>query len=245
MNDKIQKQLITQANKYIEQFKDNFNVQLKYYHENVFPDLIRRATEAIKLAGKEYLDKRSQELIALGKRGWFVDYYMPASMPSTLAKDIDNHNIGKAESTLIEYYRDNIDSIKDNLCIKYPNRATVLEKAFTAHKNNQYELSIPALLIQADGICKELIGVQLYSRNNRIPKTANYVNSLDIISQSYLSPFSENLPISATERERNSNFNELNRHQILHGEISNYGTEINSLKSIYLLNYVAFALKEP
>ena len=40
-------------------------------------------------------------------------------------------------------------------------------------------------------------------------------------------------------------FSELNRHQVLHGEVTEYGTEQNSLKAISLLNYCAFVLPEP
>ena len=38
---------------------------------------------------------------------------------------------------------------------------------------------------------------------------------------------------------------ELNRHQVLHGEVVDYGTEENSLKAISLLNYCATVLPEP
>ena len=37
---------------------------------------------------------------------------------------------------------------------------------------------------------------------------------------------------------------QLNRHQVLHGEVTDYGTEENSLKAISLLNYCATVLPE-
>ena len=36
----------------------------------------------------------------------------------------------------------------------------------------------------------------------------------------------------------------LNRHRVLHGEVTDYGTEENSLKAISLLNYCALVLPE-
>ena len=38
--------------------------------------------------------------------------------------------------------------------------------------------------------------------------------------------------------------NVLNRHEVLHGESVDYGTEINSLKAISLLYYIASVLGE-
>mgnify|MGYP001564484260 CR=1 FL=1 len=39
-------------------------------------------------------------------------------------------------------------------------------------------------------------------------------------------------------------FSALNRHQVMHGESVNYGSEINSLKALSPLNYVAVVLQE-
>ena len=45
-------------------------------------------------------------------------------------------------------------------------------------------------------------------------------------------------PIIYSEKQRGENFNYLNRHQIMHGESLDYGTEINSYKVISLLLYI-------
>lgn len=65
-----------------------------------------------------------------------------------------------------------------------------------------------------------------------------------------LSPLSKVLPINASEKERRrslqdrglSTWGELNRHLVLHGETTDYGTQQNSLKAVSLINYlVSFA----
>ena len=78
------------------------------------------------------------------------------------------------------------------------------------------------------------------------PKTAIYVDTIsaDTLKLALLAPLSQPLPISASQYERDESFNELNRHQVMHGEVVNYGTEINSLKSISLLNYVVQVLDD-
>ena len=82
-------------------------------------------------------------------------------------------------------------------------------------------------------------------RKNKKPSTAIYVDLVasDTFRHALLSPLSHSLPISASEYERDEYFNELNRHQVVHGESLDYGTEINSLKSISLLNYVTQVLR--
>ena len=53
----------------------------------------------------------------------------------------------------------------------------------------------------------------------------------------------EPVPLWRTRKERGPGFFELNRHQVLHGESVNYGTETNSLKAISFLGYLSFILR--
>ena len=59
---------------------------------------------------------------------------------------------------------------------------------------------------------------------------------------SLLSPLTETLPINASEYERQEDFEGLNRHIIMHGESLDYGTEVNGLKAISLINYISQVL---
>ena len=81
-------------------------------------------------------------------------------------------------------------------------------------------------------------------KRNRKPRTAIYVEQIaaDTYRATLLSPLAQTLPIGASEHERPEDFNELNRHMVLHGESLDYGTKINSLKAISLINYVAHVL---
>ncbi len=54
-----------------------------------------------------------------------------------------------------------------------------------------------------------------------------------------LSALKEHLPITKSAYEREAGFNQLNRHQVVHGESLDYGTETNSLKAISFLFYIA------
>ena len=79
------------------------------------------------------------------------------------------------------------------------------------------------------------------SKDNTKPQTAKYVDQIEVetLLAAFLSPLASTLPINASKKQRESDFNQLNRHQVLHGESVGYGTKINSLKAISLINYVA------
>lgn len=184
-------------------------------------------------------------LIALGNYGWFFDLEMPLPFLWELEKALENGNLDEAEVALMEYFREHLSTIENRLNSKFPHRAKIISTAFNAHKRGEYELSIPVFLAQTDGICYEVVNQHLFMKKNKKPSTAAYVETIasDTFRSALLSPLSHPLPISASEHERGERFDELNRHQVLHGETLHYGTEVNSLKSISLLNYVTQVLR--
>jgi len=188
--------------------------------------------------------KMKKALKTLGEHGWFLDLEMPMPGIWQLEEAMNDGNIKEAEDALINYFKKRTSKIEDDLCAQFPDRAKILRAAFKAHSRGEYELSIPVFLAQADGICNEITGIQLYQKRNRVPATAVYVQRLanDTFRTAILHPLSLTLPISASKYKRGDNFNDLNRHQVLHGESTSYGSEVNSLKAISLLNYVAQVL---
>lgn len=184
-------------------------------------------------------------LLLLGQHGWFLDLEIPLPGLWELERAFETGDINKAEQALIEYYKKKLPGIAEDLNRDYPYRTPILNAAFNAHKRGEYELSVPVFLAQADGICQELIGFQLFTKKNKKPVTAVYVEKIviDTFRSAFLYPLACTLPISESKGDRGTDFDQLNRHQVIHGESVNYGTEVNSLKAISLLNYVAKILK--
>ncbi len=76
-----------------------------------------------------------------------------------------------------------------------------------------------------------------------MPKTGSHVQSIESeLISSLFYPLTIPLPISASEYERATLPEVLNRHAVLHGESLDYGTEANSLKAISLLYYIGSVL---
>lgn len=155
-----------------------------------------------------------------------------------------NGNIAEAENSLAIHFEDRLYEIEDSISTKFPNRAHIFRSAFAAHRKKDYVLCIPILLAQTDGICKETVDQYLFTKKNRKPSTAIYVGQLasETFMAALLSPLATTLPIGASEHERDECFSALNRHMVLHGESLDYGTKLNSLKVISLVNYVAHFL---
>ncbi|MFA5544672.1 MAG: hypothetical protein WDA14_03390 [Sphaerochaetaceae bacterium] len=193
------------------------------------------------------LPPRTQEaLLLLGEHGWYLDMRMPLPGLWELKQMLSDGEVAAVEELLCEYYEDRIDKIEESIMEKYPNRQKIIKAAFNAHRKGEYELSIPVLLAQTDGICKEVFDEYYFIRTGGKPKTAIYVEKIasDTYKAALLSPLARTLPIGAPENRRPAGFSELNRHMVLHGESLDYGTKVNSLKAISLINYIAHVLSD-
>lgn len=206
----------------------------------------RPAAERIAQGLKDLPERARQALLILGHHGWFLDLELPMVGLWKLAEALRDGNVADAEQALMGHYRNRTPEIVDRLKKDYPHRARILDAAFKAHSGGEYVLAIPVLLAQADGICQERMGVQLYKKQKKAPVLAAYVAEVatDALQAAFLHPLTQPLPISAGAKDRGEDFKGLNRHQVLHGESVDYGSEVNSLRAISLLNYVATLLKQ-
>jgi|WetSurMetagenome_2_1015567.scaffolds.fasta_scaffold150801_2 hypothetical protein len=191
------------------------------------------------------LPPRTQEaLLILGAHGWYFDLDLPLPKLWNLKKALSEGDAQEAEQALIEYFEGRINKIEESILKRYPKRDKLIRAAFNAHRKQQYELAIPVMFAQTDGICKDIANQYLFIKKNRKPGTAIYAEQIAVNSfkGALLSPLAQTLPIGMSQHERSGDFNELNRHMVMHGESLDYGTKTNSLKAISLINFVAHVL---
>jgi hypothetical protein len=175
-------------------------------------------------------------LLALAEQGWFLDFDMPLGITLKLKE----YSFSEIESFIERYFDERKDAIKNAIIDKYPHRAHIVISAFNAHARGEYELAIPVLFAQSDGICEEETGDNVF-RGAKKPQTFNYVERLacDIFAFELSQALARKFPLSASKLERKQkSYRGLNRHMVMHGESQDYGTKINSLKVISLINYV-------
>ena len=178
-------------------------------------------------------------LKAMAARDWFMDDEMPLDLITSFESRVENAPQA-VEDELSEYYRERVDRIEEAICEAHPHRRPFLQAAFRAHRRGEYELSVPVLFAQADGIWEDECGRSLFS--NRGPKSAaaDYQDQreLGLLDELLLSPLSIRAPLWLSKGEREQSFDGLNRNQVMHGESVDYNTEINSLKALSFLSYI-------
>jgi hypothetical protein len=79
---------------------------------------------------------------------------------------------------MIEHYRATLNEIQKEAEDEFPNRRIILKKAFNAHRHGDYELSIPVMLAQADGIGEEIFGKDISPSSQQPRKGSMHEKSL-------------------------------------------------------------------
>ena len=192
---------------------------------------------------KEYTEKTPEYFLLIAQNGWFIDLECEFNLPSKVAYKIQDGELDKANELLIEYYKENLEQIFEKLSARHPNRIEILYQILNSYKTQNYFTLIPTVLTQVDGICFDFTKKKFFikERNNKyLPQvTAELEKSAENFLNLYLSPLQNQTPIMVREQDINQFPCHLNRHEILHGISTDYGTEINSLKVISLLKYVS------
>jgi len=123
----------------------------------------------------------------------------------------------------------------------FTSRSTFIEEALKHHNENNYMTSIPLMLIQADGITMDILGIPLFDHQGKRKELMKntYIEDNDIRDYLSLLPLIIDSAISANRNARKvKSYYRFNRHEILHGEDLNYGTRENSYRCIMLLKYL-------
>jgi len=156
-------------------------------------------------------------------------------------RDPDHKRSESARQLGFMLFRRDAQKIERALVKQFPHRKRILREAFDAHQHEQYFSSVALFLTQADGICQDEIGNNIFS--GRTTANADHVQE-GILRELFKGLMWKGWPLNLSEDNRPTGFSELNRHQVLHGESTDYGTEENSLKAMAFLNFCGFVFRE-
>jgi hypothetical protein len=195
------------------------------------------------------------ESIKLMNRGWFI-WFLDGTMHDFSRKM--NSLVGKSvhdqDSYMSEYIEENISGFKSELCRAYPDRKKQIEDAFKSHDSGIYFSSIPTFLALSEGIGRDLYpGIGIFSKHkpksskSGLPRTDDIFDSisgLEVFEEAVLKPLRVASEVTKTiHNPTESEKKLLNRHLIMHGNSSLYGSEENSLKAISLVYFVHKSLE--
>jgi len=197
----------------------------------------------------EWLDyvppERVRGVLTMYRAGWLVSMSMPYGLIERIGT-LNEQDRDELDKAMCRFFSDRIDEMEEDMIETFPHRAEIVRAAFNAHRRGEYVCAVPLFLSQSDGMCFDLLNVQLFSkeRGSTTPKTkkARREKVSDADLKPYLAPLVSPLDESAPIMDRHTLVDlekELNRHAILHGLDVNYGTEQNSLKAMSVANWVA------
>jgi hypothetical protein len=174
--------------------------------------------------------------LALARKGWFIELDVPPSVVVTWAGLGDEEGDVSIPS-IDAYFQARRPDIERELVAAFPARERFFRAGFRAHDAGEYESSVVLFLVQADGICQDAFGAELY----RIKGGASAMQTklkhktVDFVWDAAVAPLYAALPLALHEKPGRGKFN---RHLILHGRSLDYPTRENSLRAISLLSYL-------
>jgi hypothetical protein len=186
--------------------------------------------------------RQREAVMTLAANGWYLDPEMSFPELTAIEQRFKSGEVDQANEDLCAYFEAQLDDIVMRVSNAYPKRARILAQAAAAHRRGDYALTPPVFLAQADGICAELVGAQLYKGENKKPALGKYLKPAppDSLRGALLTPLIESTPLTAGPQQRTPG--SMNRHAILHGESTDYDSRITSCRALSLLSYVSWIL---
>lgn len=206
-----------------------------------FAPMLVRVVEAV----QNMPEAMQKSLICLANEGWYLDWKgMSLSEPTELAQMYLDGRNQEVDEQLVEHFTKRLLSIEQELICLYPKRAEIFRQAFQAHRQGMFYVSVPTFLAQADGICDEVLQEHFFQQPSGAKHQFKKLSDLDPLTNAMLAPFWDKTAIRLSKKVRPLDFNKLNRHQVLHGESYDYGTEVHALQAISFVYYMAVTLDE-
>jgi hypothetical protein len=164
--------------------------------------------------------------------GWYISAQMKMKKISEVIELIKSKKTVEAESILINFFKENLTKIEEQLITKHSDKKPVFAEAFKAHRSNMFYSSTILFLSQGDGIIDGKIFQNRKNLDKHLDKekNPNFVNLLKEDSS---------LNVPSIKINKSKYFSKLNRHSVMHGKSTDYGTEINSFKALSLCCFVS------
>lgn len=188
------------------------------------------------------------------KRSWYI---IPQALPNEvfeIARLLEADDLTGIDNLMVRMVTKNLREIENDICRLYPLREPLIREAFQNHHDGRYASAILMLFSQTDGITAELLHTSFFSKDNGVPKTAGEIQSIIGVNRigddeavkyerdlaySLLEPMLVTGAVNANSDGITPIYPDgINRHTALHGIVTNYGTEMNSLKVISLISYL-------
>lgn len=183
--------------------------------------------------------------LMLARRGWYPGGNLPIGILSEAATLLSEGD-EEGERILASHFEIEAGALGQSLINAHPKQAAAIEQTLEAHEAGNYWLTVPSLLILAEAIAKDHGMPSPYSKaegEKLILKVLEARENFQV-AVAFMAPLLVSVPIDWSPDQRATYGNPiLNRHLILHGESRDYGTRLNSLRTLSHLLYVSDVLR--
>lgn len=214
--------------------------------ESVRP-LILPFVESLRVALDELPPKLRKVYVGAANHGWYLPWDIPITAITPLISALDSATPEELDDMFSKLFAEYPEKIGEEVGVRFPQRKTVLAEAVEAHRRGSYALSTLAFLVQAEGIAIELGLPSPYENKDYALKSSKLLHgSIAPFDAALLAPLIEvdalRIGLREVHRRRLSNASAvpLNRHEVVHGRRSDYGSEHNSVRAALLLGYVLY-----
>jgi hypothetical protein len=190
------------------------------------------------------LDRLEGLCYQLSTKGWYLDNW----------KTIKNKDLNEIQSLLygnlndnldallMSYFQGNVIAIFEKLQRHYPDRKHILSEVQCLLEDKRFHGFITLALSLVDGMSVEVLNKEYFktlgsSKGHKLVLTEDIVQLKDLGYYFLLRPIVDKTAISDYKGAMSKYKDPLNRHEILHGKNTNYGTEVNAIK---VLSFMAF-----
>lgn len=180
---------------------------------------------------KENQKKLAKKMI---DNGWYFTEELPIDVNELLECDNKSFNI-----SMSYFFEEQLEDIHKLVSECFPHRKRILNKCFLSHKNKDYEVCIPTMLAQADGISYDIFNKFLFNKKEGIPLTKGQTKIKFDESSFGDIPYYIQLSVIGQLNENCDYPKYFNRHMVMHGKDTNYARKVNSLRCISILNFLA------
>ena len=184
-----------------------------------------------------HIELFTKALKPLSEIGWYISEDLTLNYIFLANNFLQKNKKILVDELMKKHFKKNLNTTKKNLIHYYPERSLILSEAFEAHRKKLFFASTSLFLIQSDGICKE----QLYkkSKGKKIElKKIIELNQTPEHLKILLSLITEINSIDKKFYKEEMQGLILNRHGVMHGSDTTFGTELNSLKALSLLSFI-------
>jgi len=207
--------------------------------------------------------KRRALRFLLDRGWWALQADMPLAAWGQLAQLIADGRRDEAEALMQHLAASLVERVARRVRAMWPGRWAILADAFRAHRDGLYTLSVPVMLMQADGICSDLLGAPLFAKEKGAPRSKKALeqklSAIKVAGRRHRVSSSPELTLEPlrtpssigqstdqrdARRRRDATYGPLNRHAVLHGLDVAYATEANSLRAVLILGYLAYVSGE-